>query len=201
MGAGMRSSDDILRSIFARLPRGFAMPKADGKFGLVMRAIVAPLKDAEDAAAAMLDEIDPRTAVKQLEDFERVLGPDPAGRDRNLATIGDRQKLAHQRWTSKGGQSVPYFIGIAAKLGVTITIDEFWPSRAGRFRAGQKLIAEGEQFSWRVNMPAVVITPFRAGRSTAGQSLAGFSVNGDLETYFHLIKPKHTNLVFNYPGA
>lgn len=197
----MRSSDDILRSIFARLPRGFAVPKVNGKFGLIMRAIVAPLKDAEDAAAAMLDEVDPRTAVKQLEDFERVLGPDPAGRDRNLATIGDRQKLAHQRWTSKGGQSVPYFIGVAAKLGVTITIEEFWPSKAGRMKAGQKLVASGEQFSWVVNMPAVVVTPFRAGRSRAGQSLAGFSINGNLEKYFQLIKPAHTNLVFSYPGA
>ncbi len=197
----MRTADDILRAIFARLPRGFAVPKVTGRFGLVMRAFATVLKDAEDAAADMMDEIDPRTAVKQLPDFERVLGPDPAGRDRKLATIGDRQKLAHQRWTSKGGQSVPYFIGVAAKLGVTITIDEFWPSRAGRFRAGQRLIAEGEQFTWRVNMPPVSITPFRAGRSTAGQSLAGFSVNADLEKYFHLIKPAHTNLIFNYPGV
>ncbi|MCD2176434.1 YmfQ family protein [Rhizobium sp. C1] len=201
MGGTMRTVDDILRTIFARLPRGFAVPKVTGGFGLVMRAFATVLKDAEDAAAEMMDEIDPRTTVKQLADFERVLGPDPAGRDRRVATIGDRQRLAHQRWTAKGGQSIPYYIGIAAKLGVTITIDEFWPTRAGMMVAGTPLIAEGEQFTWRVNMPALPVIPFRAGQSQAGESLAAFSVNGDLEKYFHLIKPAHSNLIFNYPGA
>lgn len=96
-----------------------------------------------------MDEIDPRTANALLPDFERVLGPDPCGRDLGNQTIEQRQRRAHQRWIAKGGASIPYFVKMAASLGHTIEIEEFWPSNAGVLLAGQPLIAEGEQFTAR----------------------------------------------------
>ncbi|MEO2039414.1 MAG: putative phage tail protein [Martelella sp.] len=195
----MRRLADIARSIRSHWPMGFARPAEGGVMDAIDEAIAGEILIAEQAAARMMDEIDPRTADDYLADFERVLGPDPAKRDLQLAGVDDRRKLAHQRWTAKGGQSVPYFLKIGDDLGLDITITEFWPSRAGVLRAGQPLIADGEQFTWLISMPAVEVKPFRAGQGRAGQSLASFQINGSAEAYFQLIKPAHTRLIFEYP--
>ncbi|AJY46475.1 putative phage tail protein [Martelella endophytica] len=197
----MRRIADIVRSLRAHWPLGFARPRAGGFMDALFAAFAGEIQEGERVAAAMMDEIDPRTADACLADFERVLGPDPAKRDLQLAGIDERRRLAHQRWTAKGGQSVPYFLGIGEVLNLDITITEFWPSRAGVLRAGTPLIAEGEQFTWLVSMPAVEVTAFRAGANRAGHSLAAFQVNGSAEAYFLLIKPAHTRLIFQYSGA
>ncbi|TCT35365.1 putative phage tail protein [Martelella mediterranea] len=197
----MRRFADIIRALRAHWPFGFARPAEGGVMDAIYEAVAGEILTAEQAAAAMMNEIDPRTAEHCLADFERVLGPDPAKRDLALSGIDDRRKLAHQRWTAKGGQSIPYFLRIGEMLGLAITITEFWPSRAGVLRAGTPLIAEGEQFTWLISMPAVDVSAFRAGRNRAGQSLAAFEVNGSAEAYFQLIKPAHTRLIFQYSGA
>jgi len=43
-------------------------------------------------------------------------------------------------------------MNLAKNLGFEIEIEEFWPSKAGGLRAGQRLIPEGEQFVWRVKL-------------------------------------------------
>ena len=70
----------------------------------------------------MLFEVDPRTAVKFLADFERVLGPDPLGRDQVRLDLGRRQALAAQRWAFTGGCSPGFYIALAALVGAAITI-------------------------------------------------------------------------------
>ncbi|WP_319519627.1 putative phage tail protein [uncultured Martelella sp.] len=197
----MRRLADIVRSIRAHWPLGFARPAEGGVMDAIHETVAGEVLTAEQAAATMMDEIDPRTADHCLADFERVLGPDPAKRDLALSGIDDRRKLAHQRWTAKGGQSIPYFLRIGEMLGLDIAITEFWPSRAGVLRAGTPLIADGEQFTWLISMPAVEVVPFRVGRNRAGHSLAAFQVNGSAEAYFQLIKPAHTRLIFQYSGA
>ncbi|WP_244612340.1 putative phage tail protein [Brucella sp. 10RB9215] len=79
----------------------------------------------------------------------------------------------------------------------TIEIEEFWPSKAGVLRAGQALIAEGEQFTWRVKLQLISEWIFRAGVNTAGQPLGGFEIS-DIECELRRLKPAHTQLVFSY---
>ncbi len=127
-------------------------------------------------AEQLMDETDPRSARELLPDFERVLGPDPCGRDKAALSIEERQRLAHQRWTATGGQCRAYMIEVAANLGVAITIDEFWPSKTGNLRCGHRLRANGIQFYWRVNVPGLVtVTKFRPGRSRRATSSAASS--------------------------
>lgn len=147
-----------------------------------------------EAEAWLMDEVDPRNAVYLLPDFERVLGPDPCGRDLGAQTLAQRQRLAHQRWTARGGPSIPYFVELAARLGVEIQIEEFWPSKANVLRAGQPLVPEG---AWRVRLPLISQWIFRASANTAGEPLGGYALN-DAECELRRLKPAHTLVVFAY---
>jgi len=196
-----RSLQTVLQSLIKKLPTGFALGQRGQVLDAVLMAVATVLHDAEASAERMMEEIDPRTANVLLPDFERVLGPDPCGRDQGNLTIDQRQRLAHQRWTARGGQSIPYMVSTARKLGVEITIDEFWPSRAGGLRAGQRLRPEGCQFVWRVNIPGLLtVINFRAGASRAGQSLGYFKISS-IECELRRIKPAHTHVVFSYGEA
>ncbi|MFA7416121.1 MAG: putative phage tail protein [Rhizobium sp.] len=196
-----RALSTILQSLINKLPSGFALGLRGGVLDAILEAVASQIETVERDAEQMMDEIDPRTARAFLPDFERVLGPDPCSRDIGGLTIEERQRLAHQRWTATGGQSIPYMISVAAKLGVTVTIDEFWPSRAGVLRAGQPLRPEGSQFVWRVNIPGLVtVVKFRTGISVAKHRLGSFQLSS-IECELRRIKPAHTAIVFAYGAA
>jgi uncharacterized protein YmfQ (DUF2313 family) len=163
----------------------------------LLRPLAECLADVEESAEAMMEEVDPRTAVLCLEDFERVLGPDLCGRDTGAMPLNQRQALAHQRWTARGGQSVPYFIGLAAKRGVSIEIEEFRPVEIGFMRAGDELINSPEQFVWMVKLSLGAWSVFRAGESVAGDRLYDFDLS-DIECDIRRAKPAHTEVVFSY---
>lgn len=193
-----RSASTILQSLISKLPNGWALGLRGGVLDAVLEAIATVIADVEQGAENLMRETDPRRANMLLSDFERCLGPDPCGRDLVGLTVEQRQKLAHQRWTAYGGQSIPYMIETAAKLGVNVTVDEFWPSRANSMRAGQRLRPETCQFVWRVNVPGLVtVVKFRAGTSRAGHRLGTFEISA-IECELRRIKPAHTHVVFNY---
>lgn len=192
-----RSSTTIRQSLAAKLPTGFALAKRDGVLDAIYSAFAAAFANAEQDVHDLLREINPRMANKLLADFERVLGPDPCGRDQGARTLDQRQRLAYQRWTATGGQSIPYFINLAAVLGFSISIQEFWPSLANVLRAGQRLIPRGEEFVWLVKLKLENAWVFRAGRNVAGDRLGGFEIS-DAECILRRLKPAHTTLVFSY---
>lgn len=188
----------ISRSLIAKLHVGWAFGKRDGSLDTVVTSSAVAIADAEQAAEDLMVEIDPRNARNLLEDFERVLGPDHCGRDIDAMTLSDRQSLAHQRWTAFGGQNIEYMRDTAAKVGEAIEVIEFWPSQAGAMQAGDRLVADGEQFLWMVRLDIDGTTSlFRAGESTAGDRLGTFALSAS-ECELRRIKPAHTDIVFNY---
>lgn len=196
-----RSPEAVTRSLIAKLAPGWALGRRGGVLDSMLRGIALALQDFEAGAEALMRETDPRNANRLLPDFERCLGPDPCGRDSGTLNVAQRQRLAHQRWTARGGQDIPYFVRLAARLGVSITVDEFWPSRAGGLRAGQRLRPEGCQFVWRVNIPGLVtVVNFKAGASRAGHSLGSFALSS-IECEIRRLKPAHTLVVFSYGGS
>ncbi len=196
-----RTALNILQSLIAKLPNGFAMGFRGGILDALLGGAAREIEIVEQAAEAVMLEIDPRTANYFLPDFERVLGSDPCGRDLDPLSVEQRQRLAHQRWTATGGQAIPYMVSIAGKLGVSVTVEEFWPSKAGRLRAGQRLRPEGSQFVWRVNIPGLItVVNFRAGVSRAGNRLGSFTLSS-IECELRRIKPAHTEIVFSYSEA
>jgi uncharacterized protein YmfQ (DUF2313 family) len=89
----MRPQSSILASLIAKLPRGWALGKRGGVLDAVLDSIARALVEAEADAEKMMDEIDPRTANALLPDFERLLGPDPCGRDLGNQTVEQRQPV------------------------------------------------------------------------------------------------------------
>lgn len=192
-----RDMATIARSLTAKLHPGWALSKRRGVLDQILGGAAKIIADAEGQAERLMDEIDPRNASNLLIDFERVLGPDRCGRDLVGLTVTERQQLAHQRWTSTGGQSIPYFVSVAAKLGVPIEIAEYWPSKAGGLRCGDRLIADGEQFLFTVHLEGGTVTLFRTGASRAGDRLGTFTLS-PVECELRRIKPAHTTIVFHY---
>jgi len=167
-----------------------AAQRRGGGFGL-------GLADGESQTEKLFVEIHPREAEALLEDFERVLGSDPCGRDKQEQSLSQRQRRAHQRWIATGGQSIPYFIEIARNLGSEIEVEEFWSSVANGMVAGSSLIPEGEQFVWLVKLKLINPDWFISGRGEAWDSLFTFE-NSDIECVLRRLNPAHTTLIFAY---
>lgn len=197
-----RSADDAHGELTSLLPTGWIWPRQsdDSLLHAVLKPAATLVSEIEATAEAMMEEIDPRTAYHTLGDFERVLGPDPCGRDPATMTVAERQLLAHQRWTARGGQSIAYYTELAARRGVAIHIEEFRICRAGVMRAGDLLINHPEQFTWLVRLQLGTFQIFRAGASVAGDLLYEIDLDG-IECDLRRLAPEHTQIVFHYLPA
>jgi len=193
-----RSDDAVFAELLSYLPLGWVWPrKPDSLLAALLRPMATGVAILEKMAEDMMAELDPRTAVLCLPDFERVLGPDPCGRDVSTLPIATRQQIAHMRWTARGGQSLPYYIGLAASRGVAITIEEQTLSRANVLRAGDRLVNHPEQYVWIVTLPLGSWEVFRASANVAGDRLYTFELS-DIECDIRRAKPAHTEVVFQY---
>lgn len=193
-----RSADIVHQEVLSLLPGGWIWPREPGSLlAAVLRPLAEEAAELEATAEAMLAQLDPRTATLCLTDFERVLGADPCGRDLATMTVPERQQLAHQRWTARGGQSIAYFTALAARRGIEIRIKEARPSQVGVLTAGAELVESREQFVWRVELLLGAWDYFRAGEHTAGELLYWFDLS-DVDCDLRRLKPAHTELVTAY---
>lgn len=193
-----RTVEAIQREALTHLWTGDIFPWApEDLVGAVAEMLAGLLADLEQTAERMMDEVDPRTAVLCLPDFERVLGPDPCGRDVSTMTLPARQQLAHQRWTARGGQSIAYFVALAAKRGVSITIEEAHVSEVGAVETDFELIEPPEQFIWHVQIPLGAWTDFIVDESGVDELLYDFALS-DIECDIARAAPAHTRVVFTY---
>lgn len=191
-----------MASLLELAPRGWVWPHVTvlptpSLFETLFKPLATGIADIEATAEAMMDEIDPRTANLLLPDFERVLGPDPCGRDPSTLSLDQRRQLAHQRWTARGGASLSYFITLAAKRGAEITITENRVSYAGDFCAGEELVESPEQFIWTVNLALQDEGLFEADGGQAGDRLYELTLS-DVECDIRRAKPAHTEVTFRY---
>jgi uncharacterized protein YmfQ (DUF2313 family) len=192
----------------ALLPRGRAWPREDGsELMKLMHAKAEELARIDGRVSDLLEEVDPRTTLELLDDWERVAGlPDSciAAPD----SIAERRAAVQSRITGMGGQTREYFINLAATLGFAITIDEFQPFRVGAGRVGDLLYGEAWAHVWRVNVqpPAIddggglSIRYFRVGESRVGERLVGFG-SLDLECIIRRAAPAHSIVIFAYDIA
>ncbi len=164
------------------------------------------VKDLSVAAAALTaaeanaddlteDEIYPDKTDELLHEWERVYGISPDTDIPWQARIDNL--MASVR--AVGGLTKGYFIGLAARLGYTVTIEEFEPFMAGWSEAGDTLYTDDAVYCWRVTVANSGIKSyfFEAGISGAGDEL-GWSSDTFLESLFNRLKPAHTMVEFVY---
>lgn len=212
-----RMADDYGRAFALLFPTGPAWPQdEDTTFQRVIRSLASALGDLDARAVALANvETDPRLTLETLGDWERAYGlPDACVAEPQ--TISARRAALIQKMTLVGEQSRPFFIGLAAGLGYSVTITEFSPFMAGVSHVGDTRLSGDAsddfrwrvgswdmRFAWRVNIASPRLSWFRVG---TGGGQAGVDPHlrigqaSDLECALRRYKPAHTYLIFNYTG-
>lgn len=110
------------------------------------------LDGVQNDAASLLLELDPRTTVQLLPDWERVYGlPDAGLIDAN--TVAERQARLTAKWLQTGGLSRPYFQAMLEQAGYTVLIDEPRGFFTGVNRCGDRLYSPPAcAWYWRVRL-------------------------------------------------
>jgi uncharacterized protein YmfQ (DUF2313 family) len=197
-----RTTDQVLGEMLAIADPLAPTSARDGFWAIHLLPHADALSSAEQLWDGMLPQVDPRLAQDPgfLPDFERVLGPDPLGRDQTALTLAARQQLAYQRWTFSGGCSPNFYIGMAAALGVAITITTFTDSKCGGSVCGDVLAPEGDALTWQVNMPASLVNEAICDVSDCGDCLGSFA-SDPLPALINLYAQPHTLPIFALTGG
>ena len=181
MGIARATAEQYAQQLYLLLPTGVAWQQ---RLGSVLRSLLLAIADSlariHNKLVGLPIEADPRTTAELLDEWEATVGlPDDCITDRTLST-SERRAAVVARLVALGGASRQYFVDVAASFGYTVTITE--PSL----------------HQWQVNSEEDnVITYFRIGESTMGDSLGEFG-NEQLECLLTRIKPSHTELLFAY---
>lgn len=194
------NAEAYARQLKALLPRGPAWEHAEqgGVLDGFLAAFADELARIDGRAADLLREMDPRTTVELLDDWERVFGlPDECAEPTEDPISARRDNLV-TKMVTRGGQSVAFFIELAEHLGHEITIKEIRPSRAGVLQAGDELVGDEEAVhAWEVTTTIENTYAFTSGVSVAGDEL-GYWRPLRLECVFDRAKPSQTFIVWNY---
>lgn len=191
---GMTSAD-YLAQLQALLPQGPAWPREPGAtLTRLLQAWADELARVDGRTAQLIDEADPRTATELLADWERVAGlPDPCVPE--AQSTAQRRAALHAWLTTLGGQTPAYYIGLAEKLGYTITITEFHEHTVAA-AVEYPLYTQPWPFAWQVNAPLNTIGLLSVG-DTVDDPLAWWG-NTMLECVISRLKPAHTHVLFAY---
>jgi len=190
-----RSRDEVLDELLATDPPGALSADRGDAWAIHLLPIADALAKAEQRYDAMFPQVDPRNATDFLPDFERVLGPDPLGRDQGALSLGQRQQLACQRWVFQGGCAPNFYIALAASLGITIGIEEFSDNPTGGCVCGDVLAPEADALTWRITMPATLVQEAITGACDCGDPL-GWFLTDLLPALINLYAQPHTLPVF-----
>ena len=191
------SSSDYAQAMANLLPPGRAWPRTPGTNLMALMGALAPTYQRSGAVASQLvNDIFPATTVALLPDWENTLALPDTCTPLNPSTA-QRRAAVLAKFIGVGGQSAPYFISIAAALGVVITITNFAPFRAGHSAVGTPLYGLAWAQTWAINAPLNTVTSFAVGISAAGDPLATWG-NAEMQCRLSAIKPAHTVLLFQY---
>lgn len=154
------------------------------------------LDSAQRYAKLALDSITPFDAVDTLSDWERVCGlaasADATRQQRLEAVLAKLQEL--------GGMSVPYFKGLAKRVGYDVQISEYEPFYLDYSHLDRDILYEADViWVWQVSIRGGQVRqyPFQLDVSSVDERLLSFS-DAVIEAYFRDLKPAHTVVVFDY---
>lgn len=196
MPAPSYTDADFLTAFQGLMPPGAVWPRdSDAVQTQVLSAFTPTYTRSAARAVNLLSDAFPVAPVELLPEWELTLGlPDPcAGVS---PTLQQRQQQVNARFIASGGQSVDYFVSIAAALGYTITITQFSPSRFGQ-PFGGTFGGTAWAFAWQVNAPTFTVEPFLFGRDSFGEPFAQWG-NTVLQCELLRLAPAHTTLIFSY---
>ena len=197
---GTRTVANYREALRKLLPPGILWPtRLESNFVQLLEALGAEGYQVDVRACVLVDEALPNTTNELLPDWEAFAGlPDPCVGGEPGSTSARRVALV-ARLSNQGGQSVAYFLEVAASLGfdVNVEIEEFRPFQVGRSAAGDPLSNGDWIFVWVVHGPFSQGQPFRVGQNAVGDPLVTRG-NEVLECSIERISPAHTGVFFSY---
>lgn len=194
MGLNLRAGD-FLRAFMSLLPRGRVWSRdVSSVQSRALLGLVTIYEDSTARANQLLVDAFPGSTYELLPEWELTLGlPDPcAGPE---PTIQARRAQVVARLTATGGQSIPYFTGLAKSLGYEVTVTQFMPSRFGK-RFGTPFGGVDWAHAWQINAPTFTVNRLRFGDSFG--SPFSYWTNNVLQCELQSVKPAHTVLNFSY---
>lgn len=198
-----RSPQSVQAELLALSPPGYTR-SADSVWATQLLPAATEGALFEATAEEMLREIDPRTAAYLLPDWTILFGPDPYGIDTNGLSPAQRQVYDYQRLVQRGGQSVAFFVGLAAAQGVAITITQARQTVYGTAQYGANVYCESPaQFVWRVDvaLPPPPVIEAVYGTAHYGDCYGGTRPLSGVERTIKALAPAHTLPVFYYTGS
>lgn len=198
-----RGSAAYYEQLAGLLPQGAAwMAPPASTLGRLLFGLSDEMARLDARGVDLLEEADPRTTYELLPDWERLTGlPDTCTGVPDTAR--ERQTAIHQKLTSTGGQSIAYFVDLAAKAGFVIEIEEHRPAEIGTV-CDAPLYGEAWAFAWTVHVlpfngylqGSLPIAVAEAG-DPVGIPLRGWGAL-DLECLIGRGRPAHTTVLFAY---
>jgi uncharacterized protein YmfQ (DUF2313 family) len=211
-----RSGDDYAHAFLTLLPQGQAWPRDPES---TLARVCAGLADywgfVDGRAGDLLErESDPRATFELMTDWERNWGlPDPCIKS-PATDLRLRRLILVEYMTLLGAQSRAFFIGVAAKLGYTVTITEHAPYMCGVSHVGDRSgiynpddpfrqywqVGPPEmRFYWIVHVDSMGLYKFYVAASFVGiDRLLRIGTAEELECFFNRWKPAHTLIIFDY---
>lgn len=194
-----RTAQDFAGLIERTLPGGHAWPTEPGTtFAELLEALAVTFSDVDAAAARMLLEFDPRTATELMPEWLEALGL-PGDCMGTLSTLEEKRRVAGAKLGAYGGQTVAYFVAVAASLGFPVTVEEAKVFSIGD-DCGLPCYGDGWEHVWIIIAPHDQTAFFLAGQGVIGDPLATFATL-PLECLLQELKPAHTVLFFRYTGG
>ncbi|WP_145483118.1 YmfQ family protein [Yersinia aldovae] len=192
------SVDEYTAALQSLMPGGLVWPKIlDGTQTSTLRALARTYQRSDEDARDLLDAAFPSTATAMLPEWEATLGLPDLCAIGEIESIIQRQRAVVAKLFGIGGQSVAYFIQVAAALGYTISITQYRQACAGMSVCGDALNGEEWPFTWLITAPETTLNYAQCGLTYCGDPLRSWG-NKQLECRLTVLNPSHTILKFGY---
>ncbi len=177
------SLNDYAQAMMNLLPSGIAWNKnPDSVQYRLILALAEALRRSDEDACALIAGAFPETADALIDEWYISLGLDDDCGAVNAESNEEARKYIPAKLLYSGGQSVDYFVQLAASLGYDISIREYRVPLCGFSWCGH-ILARGINFHWTVVV------------ASSAEDAADSSY---LECLFRKYAPAHTSLSFEY---
>lgn len=158
----------------------------------------AELDMAKASADSLLLESDPRHTLQLLPDFERVLDlPDTCCSTATNSTITQRRARVVEKSFAKGGQSRPYFIDLAMRLGYTDVSITVCKPMTCEDPCDHSVYGQDWGFAWQLNVGDYFAIHTMTCDDPCDSPLRSWQPN-ELLCRVNQLKPAHTVAIINW---
>lgn len=193
------TADDYLEQMRQYLPPGRALAYEPGAGTNIEALLSAFSQEAARMGAdadAFEDELDPRTCVLMLPDYERNFGlPDDCSPIDQ--TVPQRRQALIARMTENFTLTQANVIALAATLGIVVTVTTYKQPRCGLAICAAPCNSLQQESTWTVNGPADPTTSPICGLAHCGDPLGTFGF-GELECVMNEVNSAHLFVSFNF---